>query len=226
MRFAAGGMPPTPPPPAAPVAGAVLDPAMKLIQLEAQRLAALSGGQALAEGQVGTALMGRLRDALATLGRVPGRWPSEAVRRRGLAGFATLAEPAPPGINAAGLALARQGAMGDAVLLMRAVVGDDRRSGLRGALAQRHEAWRSAQTAMLNRVRNDPNIGPDERMRIWGATQARLAADPPDVTAAELSRMFDALPAGHASAGAGDAAGVEAFGAAVARLQAVMAQPR
>lgn len=226
LRFAAGSMPATPPPTAAPAAGAVLDPAMKLILLEAQRLAALSAGQAAAEGQQGAALLARLRDGLAGLRAIPGRWPSEAVRRRGLDAFALLAEPAPPGSDAAGLAAARQRAIGDAALLMRAVVGDDARLGMRGALAQRHEAWRSAQTAMLNTVRNDRNLGPDQRIQIWRTAQARLAADPPDVAAAELHRLIGALPAAHAAAGAGDAAGVEAFAGEVARMQALAAQAR
>ncbi|MEO3474161.1 hypothetical protein AAFN86_19995 [Roseomonas sp. CAU 1739] len=226
LRFAAGAMPPAAPPPAAPAAGAVLDPGMKLFALEAQRLAALSGGQPLAEGQLGAALMGRLQDGLAALRGLPGRWPSEAVRRRGMAGFALLAEPTPPGSDVASLASARQQAMGDAVLLMRAVVGSDQRSGLRGALAQRNEAWRAAQTAMLNTVRNDRSLGPDQRMEIWRTAQARLAADPPEVAGAELHRMLGALPAAHAAAGAGDAAGVEAFGAEVARMQSLAAQAR
>lgn len=227
MRFAAGAMPPNPPPPAAPAAGAVLDPAMKLIQMQAQRLAALSAGIAMAENpQQGQLLLSRLTDALAGLRGVPARWPSEPVRRRGLNGFAILAQPAPPGLDAAGLGLQRQRAVSDAVALMRAVVGDDARAGLRGALAQRHEHWRQAQNAMLNSVRSNSSISPDERMRIWQTTQARLAADPPEVAGAELNRMLDAIPAGHAAAGAGDAAGVEAFGAAVARLQALVAQAR
>ena len=226
LRFAAGSMPATPPPTAAPAAGAVLDPAMKLMLLEAQRLAALSAGQAAAEGQQGAALLARLRDGLAGLRAIPGRWPSEAVRRRGLDAFAVLAEPAPPGSDAAGLAAARQRAIGDAALLMRAVVGDDARLGMRGALGQRHGAWRSAQTAMLNTVRNDRNLGPDQRIQIWRTAQARLAADPPDVAAAELHRLIGALPAAHAAAGAGDAAGVEAFAGEVARMQALAAQAR
>lgn len=227
LRFAAGSLPATPPPTAAPAAGAVLDPAMKLMLLEAQRLAALSAGQAVAaEGQQGAALLARLRDGLAGLRAIPGRWPSEAVRRRGLDAFAVLAEPAPPGSDAAGLAAARQRAIGDAALLMRAVVGDDARLGMRGALAQRHGAWRSAQTAMLNTVRNDRNLGPDQRIQIWRTAQARLAADPPDVAAAELHRLIGALPAAHAAAGAGDAAGVEAFAGEVARMQALAAQAR
>ncbi|HWT10410.1 MAG TPA: hypothetical protein VN329_14690 [Roseomonas sp.] len=226
LRFAAGTMPRTPPMPAAPVAGAVLDPAMKLMLLEAQRLAALSGGQAPAEGQQGAALLARLRDALAALRAVPGRWPTEPVRRRGLDAFALLAEPAPPGVDAAGLAAARQRAIGDAVALMRAVVGDDPRGGLRGVLAQRHESWRGAQTAMLNTVRTDRNLSPDQRMQAWRAAQARLAADPPEVAGAELHRLLGALPPAHAAAGAGDAAGVEAFAGEVARIQSLALQAR
>lgn len=226
LRFAAGTMPRTPPLPAAPVAGAVLDPAMKLMLLEAQRLAALSAGQAPAEGQQGAALMARLRDALAALRAVPGRWPTEAVRRRGLDAFALLAEPAAPGVDAAGLAAARQRAMGDAVALMRAVVGDDPRGGMRGVLAQRHESWRAAQNAMLNTVRTDRNLSTDQRMQAWRTAQARLAADPPEVAGAELHRLLGALPAAHAAAGAGDAAGVEAFAGEVARIQSLALQAR
>lgn len=226
LRFAAGTMPRTPPPPAAPAAGAVLDPGMELVLMQAQRLAALSAGQVPAEGQQGQALLQRVRDGLAALRAVPGRWPPEAVRRRGLDGFAVLAAPAPQGADVAGLAMQRQGAVRDAVALMRAVVGDDARSGMRGALAQAHENWRGAQTAMLNSARNDRSIGPDQRMRLWQTTQARLAADPPEVAGAELHRMLGALPQAHAAAGAGDAAGVEAFGAAVARIQALAAQAR
>jgi hypothetical protein len=95
-------------------------------------------------------------------------------------------------------------------MLMRAVIGEDARSGMRGALAQRHAAWRAAQLAMLNTVRNDRAIPPDQRMQIWRTTQARLAGDAPEVAAVELRRMVGALPAAHAAAGAGDAAGVEA----------------
>jgi hypothetical protein len=226
LRFGAGGMPPAPPPLATPLAGAVLDPAMKLVLLEAQRLAAMSGGPALVEGQQGAALLARLQDAMATLRAAPGRWLGDPLRRRGLEGFARLAEPAPPGSDAPGLALARQRAIGDAVMLMRAIIGDDRRGGLRGVLAQRHEAWRAAQNAMLNSVRNDRNLSPDQRMQVWRSTQARLAGDPPDVAAAELHRLFGALAAAHAAAGAGDAAGVEAFAAEVARFQSVAAQAR
>jgi hypothetical protein len=226
LRFAAGTMPPAPPPPAAPAAGAVLEPGMKLFLLEAQRLAALSAGQTLAEGQQGMALMLRLQDSLAALRAVPGRWPAEAVRRRGVDGFALLAQAVPPGSDPAMVAAARRLAMADAVLLMRAVVGDDPRSGLRGALAQRHAAWRAAQTAMLNTMRNDRNVSPDQRIQAWSAAQARLAADPPEVAAAELNRLLGALPAAHAAAGAGDAAGVELFAAEVARMQALALQAR
>lgn len=226
LRFGAGALPPAPPPPAAPAAGAVLDPGMKLILLEAQRLAALSAGQAPAEGQQGAALMRRLQDSLAALRSVPARWPSEAVRRRGVDGFALLAEAVPAGSTPAVVASARQRAIGDAVLLMRAVVGDDPRLGMRGALAQRHAAWRAAQTAMLNTVRNDRNISPDQRMQAWNAAQTRLAADPPEVAAAELHRLLGGLPAAHAAAGAGDAARVEAFAGEVARMQALALQAR
>lgn len=226
LRFAAGTMPPAPPPPAAPAAGAVLDPGMKLFQLEAQRLAALSVGQAPAEGQQGAALLLRLQDGLAALRAVPARWPSEALRRRGMDGFALLAQPVPPGSDPATVAAARQRAVDDAAMLMRAVVGDDPRGGMRGALAQRHAAWRAAQTAMLNTVRNDRNISPDQRMQAWNAAQARLAADPPEVAAAELHRLLGALPGAHAAAGAGDAAGVERFAGEVARMQALALQAR
>jgi hypothetical protein len=226
LRFAAGSMPPPPPPPAAPAAGAVLDPAMKLVLLQAERLSALSLGQTPNEGQQGAALLLRLQDALARLRAVGGRWPAETVRRRGLAGFTMLADPPPPGSDAAGLAAARQRAMDDAVVLMSAVIGEDARSGMRGALAQRHAAWRAAQLAMLNTVRNDRAIPPDQRMQIWRSTQARMAGDPPEVAAVELRRMVGALPSAHAAAGAADAAGVEAFAAEVARMQALAALAR
>ncbi|WP_198378824.1 hypothetical protein, partial [Neoroseomonas rubea] len=48
LRFGAGGMPPAPPPPAVPAAGAVMDPAMDLLLIQAQRLSALSLGGAAA----------------------------------------------------------------------------------------------------------------------------------------------------------------------------------
>lgn len=226
LRFAAGAMPPAPPPPAAPAAGAVLDPGMKLLLLEAQRLAALSVGQAPSEGQQGAALLLRLQDGLAALRTVPARWPSEAVRRRGVDGFALLAQPVPPGSDPAMVGAARQRAVDDAVMLMRAIVGGDPRAGMRGALALRHDAWRAAQTAMLNTVRNDRNITPDQRMQAWTAAQARLAADPPEVAAAELHRLLGTLPGAHAAAGAGDAAGVERFAGEVARMQALALQAR
>lgn len=226
LRYAAGTMPPNPPPPATPAAGAVLDPGMKLILLQAQRLAALSAGQAMIEGPQGAALRARLQDSLAALRAVPGRWPPEAQRRRGLDAFTLLATPAPPGIDAAGLAMQRQGAMRDAVALLLAVLGNDARSGLRGALAQRHQLWRDAQTAMLNAARNDRTLSPDQRMQLWRTTQARTAADPPEVAGTELHRMIGALPAAHAAAGAGDAAGVEGFAVEVARMQALAGQAR
>lgn len=229
LRFGAGAMPRALPAPAVPVAGMVLDPGMELVLLQAQRLAVLAvmaDGAARPEAQEGPAMLARLEAGLAALRALPGRWPAEAVRRRGLDGFRVLAQPAPAGSSAAALAAARQQALADAVALLRGVVGEEARAGLRGVLAQRHEAWRGAQQALLNAARTDRAVSPAERMEMWRATQARLAADPPDVAAAELVRLLAALPAAHAAAGAGDAAGVEAFAAAVARVQALATQAR
>ncbi len=224
LRYAAGGAPNTNlPRPATPVAGAVLDPGMDLVVLEARRIAALAAGAAPAEGQEGALAFARVQDALAGLRAAPARWPSDAVRRRGLEGFRVLSEPAPQGVDAAGLAAARQGAMDDAVTLMQAVVGFDARSGLRGVLAQRHEAWQAAQRGVLASGRT---LTPSERMALWNRVQAALAADGPDLPAAELVRLFAALPPAHAAAGSGDAAGAAAFEAALARFQGVLAQAR
>lgn len=224
LRFGAGAMPRSPAPLVTPVAGQVLDPGMDLIVLQAQRLAVLAGGGGPAEGQQGAAMLARLDAALAGLRAAPGRWPAEAARRRGLAGFGMLAQPAPAGADAAALAAARQQGLADAVALLRGVVGEDARSGLRATLAQRHQAWRDAQNAMLNAARNDRSLSGVDRMELWRETQQRLAGDTPDVAAAELLRLLAALPPAHAAAGAGDAAGVEAFAAAVARFQGLAAQ--
>lgn len=226
LRFGAGAMPRSPGAPVTPLVGQVLDPGMDLIVLQARRLAVLAGAGPAAEGQEGAAMLARLDAALAGLRGLPGRWPAEAVRRRGVAGFGMLAQPAPAGADAASLAAARQRGLADAVALLRALVGEDQRSGLRAALAQRHQAWREAQNAMLNAARNDRSLSGVDRMELWRATQQRLAGDPPDVAAAELLRLLGALPAAHAAAGAGDAAGVEAFAAEVARFQALAAQAR
>jgi hypothetical protein len=229
LRFGTGGVPPRLPAPVVPVAGMVLDPGMELVLLEAQRLAVLAARPEPApppEGQEGAAMLARLEAGLAALAGAPGRWPAGAVRRRGLDGFRLLAQPAPAGSTAAAHAAARGQALADAVALLRAVVGEGPREGLRGVLAERHAAWRAAQQALLDAARTDRTVSPAERMALWRATQARLAADPPDVAAAELVRLFAALPAAHAAAGAGDAAGVEAFAAAVARAQALAAEAR
>jgi len=227
LRFASGGaVPRNLPAPAAPVAGAVLDPGMELLVLEAQRLAALANGVAMTEGPEAAAAMARLERAVASLRMVPARWPSEAVRRRGLDGFRVLAAPAPPGMDAARLAADRQSAVGAAVALLRQVVGEDPRAGLRGVLAQRHEAWRAAQRRVLETARTDRNLSPADRMALWNRVQAALAGDPPDVAASEAVNLLAAMPAAHAAAGAGDAAGVAAFEAALARFQGVLAQAR
>ncbi|NMJ39844.1 hypothetical protein GWK16_01225 [Roseomonas sp. JC162] len=224
LRYAAGGAPNTNlPRPATPVAGAVLDPGMDLMVLETRRLAALAAGAAPTEGQDGALAFSRVQDALAGLRAAPARWPSDAVRRRGLEGFRVLSEPAPQGMDAAGLAAARQGAVEDATTLMQALVGFDARSGLRGVLAQRHEAWQAAQRGVLASGRT---LSPAERMALWNRVQAALAADGPDLPAAELVRLFAALPPAHAAAGAGDAAGAASFEAALARFQGVLAQAR
>lgn len=224
LRFAAGGAAPRAlPAPAVPLAGAVLDPGMDIILLQARRLAALAGGAAPTEAGEGAAAYARLQSALAGLRGVPARWPAEAVRRRGLDGFRTLSEPAPPGTDAAGLAAARQAALEQAVALLAAVMGEDARAGLCGVLAQRHQAWREAQRGLLGAARN---LNPAERMELWNRVQAALAADGPDLPAAEVVRLLVALPPAHAAAGADDAAGVAALEAALARFQAVLAQAR
>jgi hypothetical protein len=56
--------------------------------------------------------------------------------------------------------------------------------------------------------------------------QAALAADGFEVPAGEVVRLLVALPPAHAAAGAGDAAGVDALAAALARFDAVLAQAR
>lgn len=224
LRYAAGGSAnPNLARPATPVAGAVLGPAMALVVLEARRLAALAAGTAATEGAEGALAFGRLQDGLQGLRAVPANWPSEAVRRRGLEGFRVLSGPAPQGFDASRLAADRQGAIEAAAALMEAVAGLDERHGLRGVLAQRHEAWRRAQRGLLASGRS---LNPTERMALWNRVQAALAADGMDVPAAELVRLFAALPPAHAAAGAGDAAGVEVLAAAVARVQGVLAQAR
>jgi hypothetical protein len=224
LRFAAGGAAPRAlPAPAVPLAGAVLDPGMDLVVLQARRIAALADGAAPAEAGEGAAAFARLQSALAGLRAAPGRWPSEAVRRRGLDGFRALSEPAPAGLDAARLAADRRAALDGAVALLAAVMGADARTGLRGVLAQRHEAWREAQRGLLNAARN---LGPAERVELWNRVQAALAADGPDLPAAEVVRLLSALPPAHAAAGAGDAAGVATLEAALARFQAVLAQAR
>lgn len=228
LRYSAGGaVPRSLPPPAAPVAGAVLAPAMELLMIEAQRLAALSaGGAAPQEGPEAMAALSRLEQAVQGLRAAPARWLSEAARRRGLQAFRVLAAPAPAGADAARLAADRQGAVDAAVALMRQVMGEDARTGLRGVLAQRHEAWLAAQRGVLEAARTDRNLSPADRMAVWNRVQAAMAGDPPDIAAGESVLLLSALPAAHAAAGAGDAAGVGRFEAALARFQSVLAQAR
>lgn len=225
LRFAAtGSVPRLPPPPVTPLAGAVLDPGMDLIVLAAERLVAAAQGAAAQEGPAGADALARLDAALAGLRGAPGRWPAEAARRRGRDAFRRLAEPPPAGMDAARLAADRQAAVEDAVGLLKAVLGTDARSGLRGVLADRHEAWREAQRAMLAAAGRLPD--PAMRMEAWNRARAALAADPPDVPAAEAVALLGALPGAHAAAGAGDAAGLAGLEAALARVQAVLAQAR
>lgn len=224
LRFAAAAtVPRTLPPPVTPLAGAVLDPGMDLVVIAAQRLAVLAGGAPAGGDAEAAAALARLETALAALRGAPGRWPSEATRRRGLDGFRALAAPAPAGADAAGLAAARQGALAAAVALLQAVMGEDARAGLRGVLAQRHEAWREAQRGLLASAQR---IDPTQRLALWNRVQAALAADGFDLPASEAVRLLGALPPAHAAAGAGDAAGVVAFQAALARFQGVVAQAR
>lgn len=227
LRYAAGGaVPRSLPVPATPVAGAVLDPAMDLLVIEAQRLADLASGAAAGGDAEAAAAFDRLRMAMARLGTVPARWPSEAARRRGLEAFRTLSRPVPAGVDAARLAVDRQGAVEAAVALLRAVVGEDARTGLRGVLAQRHETWRGVQRGLLEAARTDRNLSPQDRLALWNRVQATLAGDPPDVAAAEVVSLLGALPAAHAAAGAGDAAGLASLEAALTRFQSVLAQAR
>ncbi|MBR0682418.1 hypothetical protein GXW74_18140 [Roseomonas eburnea] len=227
LRFAAGGaVPRSLAAPAAPVAGAVLDPGMDLLVMEARRLAALAAGAAPTEGPEAAVALARLEQAVAALRGVPARWPSEAVRRRGLDAFRLLAAPAPAGVDAARLAADRQSAVVAGIALLRQVLGEESRAGLRGVLAQRHEAWRAAQRGVLEAARNDRSLTPADRMAMWNRVQAAMAGDPPDVAANEAAVLLAALPAAHAAAGAGDVAGVAAFEAALARFQGVLAQAR
>ncbi|WP_230168289.1 hypothetical protein [Roseomonas sp. CECT 9278] len=211
------------PAPATPVVGAVLDPGMDLVVIAAQRLAVLAGGAGAGGDAEAAAALARFEAALGGLRAVPGRWPSEAARRRGLDGFRALAAPVPAGADAATLAAARQGAIMAGVALLQAVVGDDARSGLRGVLAARHEAWREAQRGLLA---TGQRMDPAQRLALWNRVQAALAADGFDLPAAEVVRLLGALPPAHAAAGAGDPAGVAALQAALARFQSVLAQAR
>ncbi|WP_137125240.1 hypothetical protein [Roseomonas sp. HF4] len=227
LRFAAGGtVPRSLPPLATPVAGAVLDPGMDLVAIQARRVAALSLGTAPADQTEAAAALGRVEAALAGLRAVPARWPSEAERRRGLEGLRSLAAPVPSGMDAARLAVERQAALEAGVALLQAVMGQDGRAALRGALAQRHEAWRAAQRGVLEAARTDRNLTPADRIALWNRVQAALAGDPPDLPAAEVVAALGALPAAHAAAGAGDAAGLAGLQAATARLQGVIVQAR
>ncbi|MBP0464528.1 hypothetical protein J5Y09_11480 [Roseomonas sp. PWR1] len=226
LRFGAGGMPRTPPPPAVPAAGAVMDPAMDLLLIHAQRLSALSLGGVAAGDAEATAALARVESAIGALRGTPGPWPAEAARQRAAGAFRALAAPAPQGSDAAGFAAGRQGAVAEATGFLQALVGRDARGGLRAVLAERHRGWRGAQEAVLAAARNDRNLSPQDRMALWNRTQARLAADAPDVAAAELAQVFAAMPAAHRAAGAGDEAGVEAFATSVARLRAIEAQAR
>lgn len=226
LRFGAGGMPPSPPRPAVPVAGAAMDPAMDLLLVHAQRLAALSLGSPAAGDAEASAALARVEAAIGGLRGAPGPWPAEAQRQRAASAFRALAAPVPQGSDAAGFAASRQGAVAEAAGFLQALAGRDARGGLRGVLAERHRSWRGAQEAMLAAARRDQNLSPQDRMVLWNRTQARLAADPPEVAAAELAQIFAAMPAAHRAAGAGDAAGVEAFAASVARLRAIEAQAR
>jgi hypothetical protein len=227
LRFAAGGaVPRSLPALATPLAGAVLDPGMDLVAIQARRIAALALGSPPTEANEAAPALARLEAALAALPAAPGRWPAEPARRRGLEAFRALAAPAPGGTDAARLASERQAALEDAIALLRAVVGETAGSGLRRLLAERHEAWRAAQRRVLEAARNDRNLSPVDRMAMWNRVQAALAGDPPDLPAAEIVAVLGALPPAHAAAGAGDAAGMAALEAASARLLAVLAQAR
>ena len=127
-------------------------------------------------------------------------------------------------MDAARLATGRQDALVDGIALLQAVLGADGRTGLRGVLAQRHEAWREAHRAMLAAAGR--SMDPAGRMEAWNRAQAALAGDPPDIPAAEAVALLGALPGAHAAAGAGDAAGLAGLEAALARAQVVLAQVR
>ncbi|WP_198372674.1 hypothetical protein, partial [Roseomonas rosulenta] len=109
------------------------------------------------------------------------------------------------------------------VALLQAVMGEDARAGLRGVLAQRHEAWRDAQRGLLA---TGQRMDPTQRLALSNRVQAALAADGFDLPAAEVVRLLGDLPPAHAAAGAEDAAGVAAFQAALARFQGVLGQAR
>lgn len=227
LRFAAGGaVPRNLPDPAVPVAGAVLDPAMDLVLIQAQRLAALASGTPAGGDAEAAAAFDRLQAAVGRLGTVPARWPSEAIRRRGLDAFRALSQPVPAGVDAGRLAADRQGAMQSGIAFLQAVMGADARSGLRGVLAQRHEAWRGVQRGLLEAARTDRNLTPQDRLAMWNRVQATLAGDPPDLAAAEVVTLLGALPTAHAAAGAADAAGLAPLDAALARFRAILAQAR
>jgi hypothetical protein len=224
LRYAAAAtLPRALPPPVTPAAGAVLDPGMDLVVIDAQRLAALAGGVAAGGDAEAAAALARLDAALDRLRGTTGRWPSEAQRRRGLDGFRALAAPVPAGVDAAGFAASRQGALVAGLALLRCVMGDDARSGLRGVLAARHEAWRAAQRSLLA---SGQRLGPAERMALWNRVQAALAADGFDLPAGEVVALLGALPPAHAAAGAGDVAGLSQFEAAVARFRVILGQAR
>ena len=79
LRYAAAAtLPRALPPPVTPMAGAVLDPGMDLVVIDAQRLAALAGGVAAGGDAQAAAALARLDaalDRLAVLGGAPaGRW--------------------------------------------------------------------------------------------------------------------------------------------------------
>lgn len=224
LRFAAtAGAPRSPTPPAVPAAGAVLQAGMALVVIDAQRLAALAGGTTPGGDTEAASALASLDAALAALRAVTARWPAESQRRRGLAGFRALAAPVPAGTDTATLARMRQDALADGIALLQAVMGEDPRAGLRGALTQRHEAWRAAQRGLLA---GGARMDAGQRMALWNRVQAALAADGFDIPAAEVVRLLAALPPAHAGAGAGDAAGVEALAAALARFDTVLAQAR
>jgi hypothetical protein len=102
-------------------------------------------------------------------------------------------------------------------------MGEEARSGLRGVLAQRHEAWREAQRGLLASAQR---LDPAERLALWNRVQAALAADGFELPASEVVRLLGALVPAHAAAGVGDTDGIASFEAALARFQPVLAQAR